>query len=344
MKLYDVVFTDGTVSKLKFVETTSPTNNKYKSIYVENDTTAQRYFLSKDVTRNIVKSRKDMFQVYDDVMNFVSSESGKDFFNDCHTNEVIVNTYSFNNLVVTSDLRNYNVVLDSNNENSDCDILSIAINNSDYQLVDYDAGGTIIQTSRRNGYTTCLISVPKIPDENAEYYGIGLILSPGDDYSSFVKYNIFISNTGVNIFKYDVAHSDPIAYINSTNAIATAVANSLPFFKNFKVSDVSGICTSIVLVNPKYIKDNPDGSYEVPSISKNTSILVDKANIVKCTDDMINSKEIDETLNNMILSNNVRIITSIGVKFNAEFYRKYRILYAYSYNPKTGISRCIKSN
>lgn len=344
MKLYDVVFTNDKVTNLNFVETASSGNAKYKSIYIENDLTKQRYFLSKDVIRGIIKSRKDKSkETYPNIMECVKTESGHDYFGDVVDNtEVVCSIYDFKGLVKTEDIRNYNVVLDNESENSDdSNLLSIAIDTDAYQFIDYEFASRIIQTGKRNGFVTCLIDIPEFeqPNETTLMYAIGIMLRPINDYNTIVRYNIIISSSGLEVYRYNLEFADPIKYIEYIDIIS----ENNKYYKSFKVSDVSGIGTEVVLVNPKFVKENEDGSKYVPDLNNTIQEGITVA-LIPCTEDMINSTDIDESLAEVILNKNVRVITTFGVKLNPEFYKRYKILYAYSYNPKTSISKCVKSN
>lgn len=356
MKLYDVVFTEDKVGTLKFVETSSDTNAKYKSIYLENTLSQQRYFLSKDVIRDIIKSRKDKSkETYPEIMKQVYTSADDITVSDTFGPEEseltlkqakgdpFIDVYEFSTVGLTVDPRNYNVVLDKNHEDSD--ILSIAIDDSSYQLIDYESGSRIIQTGRRNGFRTCLIEVPALNSESdAILYVISLVLRPVNDYDMLVRYNLFINpqleTCGVSVYKYDIAFSDPMKYLSYNELIAS---NS-KFFKSFKPSNVTGITTDVVLVHTKFIKNN-DGDVSVPVLDN--SNFVDRSaikTIIPCDEDSLTSDDVDELLKENVLNKNLRVLTAVGVKLTSDFYKKYKVLYMYSYNPKTGISQCIKSN
>ena len=67
--------------------------------------------------------------------------------------------------------------------------------------------------------------------------------------------------------------------------------------------------------------------------------------IIPCdTETILTDKKVHELLTTYLISKNVRVLTSLGVKVNSEFYKKYKILYMYAYSTRTGISTCIKSN
>jgi hypothetical protein len=341
MYIYDIVFTNGRHSRdLKFVEVSSDTNSKYKSIYLENTLTQQRYFLSKNLISDIIKARRDnpesgdMYPYFNTNSDILKGRSES-------TADYSLQVYDIDSFGRYIDQRNFNVVLDRESDKTS-DVLSIAIDNDAFQLIDYEDGARIIQTGRRNGYRTCLIDIPNISsteDEDAAIYAISIILRPRDKEDFLIKYNIFIDSSGnVSVYDYNLAYSDPCKYVNYIDIIS----NDEEYFKSFKSSDLHGLASNVLLVNTKFIKRDGD-KITVPLIDDIDNL--NKVKIIPCdTETILTDKKVHELLTTYLISKNVRVLTSLGVKVNSEFYKKYKILYMYAYSTRTGISTCIKSN
>lgn len=341
MKLYDVVFTkDNDAGELHYVETSSDKNSKYKSIYLENTKTNQRYFLSKDIIRNIVKGRKDKSkETYPELNKVIYNECTEDT-TELSKLDPVITEYTFDNMYNTIDGRNFNIVIGESGDEGH-DILSIAIDDNSYQFIDYVAGADIIQTGRRNGFRTCLLDTVVSPDENNLLFSISLYLRDNDDPETIIKYNIFIDKAGVHAFKFDMMFSDPTKYVE----FRSMLDSNPKYYKGFKPSDFNGICTEVVLVNTKYIKTDGSGGISIPVIDK--SEFVNRSaitTVIPCSVDNLTSAEVEDLINQSVTSKNIRVLTAIGIKTTPEFYRKHKILYMFSYNPKTGLSTCVKAN
>ena len=363
MKLYDVVFTDKQSAQLNVVEVSTDVNSKYKSIFVENDITKQRYFLSKNIIRDLIKDRKEKSHALgtdfmkpieskcltglDTRINMIESDQ-----TDASSHpEASCTVYNLDNIIAAQDIRNNNIVFDNRTDDNDNNqnIVSISIDNSVYQLVDYEGGSRIVQTGRRNGFQTCIISVDNTIDESYAFiYIMSIILRSVHNPTQMIKYNIIINNSltdatpdALYILRYNLNFSDTFRYLEYNELISSSGDK---FYKNFKLSEIYGLFSEVVLVNTKYVKQDENGNVNIPIINDNISGREYVKEIIPCTDKMINDEGIDETLKNAMLNKNVRVITTVGLKLSKDFCKKYKILYVYAYNPKTDISTCVKTN
>lgn len=233
-------------------------------------------------------------------------------------------------------------------------ILYLTINTEKYKLVNYvmHDDARIVQTYRhddRDNFphvgSTIAFNVNKESTKEKRQGIISCLLySVSENKYYILTVNTYESIDNLNyILKdindiYDIGINSGAVVTNEYDRIVKEPSKGIAF----KISNSDKIITNYVITSSEDIPDNYFSSNvdEISVIQVGPDdMLVNENNKKNPT---IYSKMIEDNLTNTLLKNNVRAITTVGVKIPKDFCLKFKILYLFTYDEQNG-SRCIKS-
>ena len=229
-------------------------------------------------------------------------------------------------------------------------LLYLTVNTNRYKLVNYilHDGAKIVQTYRHDdkdksvSYVGCAIVFNHNTEDAKKGIVSCLLYDTTDNNYYIVVVNI---DKDINTITYDrYSITDPSNIGIDSGKMVTSVYDNL--VKNlgkgisFKISDSDKIITNYIITN----RDDIPDEYIDDNIDQVSVIKVNDDDIITSDDKKSTeySKELEDNLTNTILKDNVRALTTVGVKIPKDFCSKFKILYLFVYDEKTG-SKCIKS-
>jgi hypothetical protein len=175
---------------------------------------------------------------------------------------------------------------------------------------------------------------PSSDSDGPVYKFIGSMVLGSTENQNVFRVNMYLYKDGnIGMTIYPLNEIDPLSYLKYKE-----MADDPKYYKTFKVSSCVGVCTDVVLVSSKYFKKTDDGEYTVPVLDNDSC---DTVSTILSYDP---KSDCDKSMVESIVDRKIRAITTIGCTLPKDFCKKYKILYLFSYDPKTNESVCIKSN
>jgi hypothetical protein len=225
-------------------------------------------------------------------------------------------------------------------------LIYITISNTDYALMDYlilDDYEKIIQSFRKKDkFQGCVILFDKnkinIEDKFLPVILLNLWNIKTKKYEQ-KKIALEINDKG---YIHDVSiETSEITDLISINDYHTTREKNTNYYHGFKISNTDRILTNTVITDDENLNDVDN----LPESEACQNVIVVNKDTFKKDSDGNYSKDAEKLFDEYLTKKNVRAITVIGnnIRIQKDFCIKYKILYLFSYDLKTGINTCIKS-
>lgn len=289
------------------------TTDSYDNTFISNESIRQRIRLGKKVKKKFANVYKTENAVcYEIAENTFLSNNNKNM------NLSLMNFWSQDPEVKAN--------------HKDDSVLYITFLNSDYKMLDYSTHGyEVIQTYRKKGVYQGLAITFK------ECEGVIFTMLAKDLVNNaFVEVNVSLDSTGNITTTQDVITDKN--EVNTCKNKIKKIGNKIHHF----MMDVDGFPTNTFIIDDKYAAEMTDLLKNVPNAQVISLIGGSKAFAEDTTDE--EKAAIETLMQNQIVNERVRAVTTVGVRLPKTFCRTYSILYLFNYDIANNRLTCVKSN
>lgn len=313
MKLYNVIIGDQTLVSNNWVKIT----DEYDNMFIANVSIRQRIRVGKKVA------------VGEDIFEKLSSASNMAVYK-LPDNTLLSNSNTTMNLTLMNESK-------KQKKKEPMDVVYVTLNNKNYVLLWYDDNGNnIIQTYRSN--TNFQGAVVELTNTNDETRNVINLYTYNVYTYRYENITVSVNGDSVKVTKEDLKGDD----LKKARNIYRDNKSKTKKLVHFKIKLAPNIIPSSTFIVDSTNNELVEIAKKIAEDNKNINILMVPGNDIftNGTDD--EKAAVSKMFEECLLSKNIRCVVTFGITLSREFYKNYKVLYAFAYT-NSGF-KCIRSN
>lgn len=313
MKLYNVIIGDQTLVSNNWVKMT----DEYDNTFITNVSIRQRIRVGKKVA------------VGEDIVEKLSSASNMAVYK-LPDNTLLSNSNTTMNLTLMNESK-------KQKKKEPMDVVYVTLNNKNYVLLWYDDNGNnIIQTYRSN--TNFQGAVVELTNTNDETRNVINLYTYNVYTYRYENITVSVNGDSVKVTKEDLKGDD----LKKARNIYRDNKSKTKKLVHFKIKLAPNIIPSSTFIVDSTNNELVEIAKKIAEDNKNINILMVPGNDIftNGTDD--EKAAVSKMFEECLLSKNIRCVVTFGITLSREFYKNYKVLYAFAYTNSE--FKCIRSN
>lgn len=313
MKLYNVIIGDQTLVSNNWVKIT----DEYDNMFITNVSIRQRIRVGKKVA------------VGEDIFEKLSSASNMAVYK-LPDNTLLSNSNTTMNLTLMNESK-------KQKKKEPMDVVYVTLNNKNYVLLWYDDNGNnIIQTYRSN--TNFQGAVVELTNTNDETRNVINLYTYNVYTYRYENITVSVNGDSVKVTKEDLKGDD----LKKARNIYRDNKSKTKKLVHFKIKLAPNIIPSSTFIVDSTNNELVEIAKKIAEDNKNINILMVPGNDIftNGTDD--EKAAVSKMFEECLLSKNIRCVVTFGITLSREFYKNYKVLYAFAYTNSE--FKCIRSN